>query len=934
MIPSLILIEVCFAVGCLIVPWSTSWNYQLMRNAHMRGRLRVPRRSALQEKNTQQTVPEVSEQVPLKAKPPEMKRGSIQPHRSQWPAPPAQATLADLRAHIATEWPSMIARWSAFAKSIIRQVVHRVTTLARNTFPFAFVPGRRQRSHGMTVESAKVTPLPAVAELADTAGSSLVAATTLLDEPAPRLNASADAEDAETVAATPPVIVAIASAPPLSESAPTAARNTTATTSPGIGKRKRRVLVIVSTVLAVIILFSAASGAIIALQGYQEYTSLKHDATDAINALSNIATSLGISGSHLPKQPVSAQQQTQIQSDLGRASHDLQVITAQLASPDLPLQIAIHDPAIALKLRSALLLSGIGIDAVRIAGLWMEPAIATLNAVTGIALLGGTATGSGLTTSDLDAMRVALEQTNAPLADIMAIVQSTPQSVLFAALDAKQQAKVLPILQLLPRIPALLDQVGQFLPVAGAMLGIGQPANYLIIAMDPSEMRASGGFQGNYAVLSVNGAQPGNLSLRDIYLVDNPQKFVCGQSPAAVPQQYATWWPFCPFGSRDANLSPDFPTSAQLTLQAFQALGGNVLTDAQGNITATQVPMTAMIAIQPTIIEQLLRITGSVTVGAPYNVAVTADNVQALIHYYQLTNAGRAVGGQASAGSTLSSANKRFTALLGRSLLASVKTLSRAQMLQYAQQLFADLATKEVQVYFTDPGAEAYFTNLNATAALYRGSDDALMMTVTNISGNKADMYYGVNMYDTIQLDGQGGATHALTVYSTWDPPVIANGYDANAVYNVLYDANSAEYNGLFLQQYDRFYLAQSAVTDPASGFAVSGLVNDYRTTTQSDEAGRAMYGSIFMLTGNAADQPVTWNVPVIQMSWQAPNVYTPGGVYRLHLERQSGLAETVHLTIMPPPGCSGPNFPYHYNGPLTSDIVIAVPTTTCQAKG
>ncbi len=930
MIPSLLMIEVCFIIGCLVIPW----NYQMFWYDRMLAWLRIPLRSAMQNQNQEQKAPEVIEQVPSTATTPEINPERGQLHRSQWPAPPAQATLADLRAHIATNWPSLMARWRAFAQSIIRQMSHRLAFLSRRAFPGAFMPGGRQGSRRMLVESHRRTASAERAERAEPTRTSEVAARTLPNDTAPHLLASANAEVHEAVGTTPPVIVATASALPVSETSPSAARQPISTTSPGTRKRKQRITRIISATLAVIIIASAATGAIIALQGYQEYVSFKQDASDAISALSSVTTSLGISGSHLPKQPVSAQQESQIQADLGRASHDLQEITARLASPDLPLQIAMHDPAIALKLRSALLLSGIGIDAVHIAALWLAPTIATLNAVTGIALLGGTATGAGLTTSDLDAMRIALEQTTAPLADIMAIVQSTPPSVLFAALDAKQQAKVTPILQLLPRIPTLLDQLGQFLPVAGAVLGIGQPANYLIITMDPSEMRASGGFQGNYAVLSVNGAQPGNLSLRDIYLVDNPQKVVCGQSPVVVPQQYATWWPFCPFGSRDANLSPDFPTSAQLTLQAFQELGGNVLTDAQGNITATQVPMTAMIAIQPTIIEQLLRITGPITVGAPYNVTVTADNVQALIHYYQLTNAGRAVGGQAGAGNTLSSANKRFTALLGRSLLASVKTLSRTQLLQYAQQLFADLATKDVQVYFTDPGAEAYFSSLNATSAIYRGSEDALMMTVTNISGNKADMYYGVNIYDTIQLDSQGGASHAMTVYSTWDPPVITNGYDANAVYNVLYDANSAEYNGLFLQQYDRFYLAQSAITDQASGFSVSGLVNDYRTTSQSDEAGRAMYGSIYMLTGNAADQPVTWNVPVIQMSWQAPHVYTPGEVYRLHLERQSGLAESVHLTIMPPPGCSGPNFPYHFNGSFTSDIIITVPTAACQAAG
>ncbi len=693
--------------------------------------------------------------------------------------------------------------------------------------------------------------------------------------------------------------------------------------------RRHRIII----ALVFVLLSTTFASAGFAVQGLIEYHRLKNDAQDALVAINHITVDLGISQSTFSHHPITFAQLMHIHSDLHNAKLDIDDLHHHLLMPDIPLQLALRNSRIASIAQSALLLSDIGHDALNIADEWADSVVQAYNALVSSPLLGGNSSGDVVTTNMIADVENAIVQTSMPLAQIEAIVHATPPPMLFAALSLTQQLKVAPFLNIIPILPGFLEQLKEFLPVAGPILGIGTPANYLIITLDPSELRASGGFQGNYGILSVQGAQLGNFSLRDIDLVDKSKISHCGPPPFTPPKIYS-WWPFCPFGTRDANLSPDFPTSAQLTLSEFQDLGGNVQTDTQGHITTSNIPMTAMIAIQPSIIEQLLRITGPIYVGDPYYEMVTANNLQSLIHYYQLTNAGRAVGTQANNGNTLSDATKRFTALLGRALIEQVRTLTWEQVRAYFEDLRSDLSTKAIQIYFTNSFAEQYILRIGAGAPIYRGNDDAFSMNISNIGGNKGNMYYGVKYYDVIQLNAQGGATHHLLIYSTWSIPAIINGTDKGKLYPILYNADSVDNYGLFLRLYDRFYLARSVILTPTAGFDEKGLITNSLATTHSDITGRAMIGGEYKIMGDPFTHPVLWNVPIISLTWQAPNIYLPGKVYTLYEERQSGLTEEVSITILPPNGCGGPSFPFHYNGPLKSTLVISLPTSKCSSIG
>ena len=74
------------------------------------------------------------------------------------------------------------------------------------------------------------------------------------------------------------------------------------------------------------------------------------------------------------------------------------------------------------------------------------------------------------------------------------------------------------------------------------------------------------------------------------------------------------------WGVRDSNLSGDFPTTARMTMQLFEAEGGG--------------PVDGDIAFTPALIGHILDVTGPIKVPG-YNETITSKNLEDRLHYYQ-----------------------------------------------------------------------------------------------------------------------------------------------------------------------------------------------------------------------------------------------------------------------------------------------------------
>lgn len=665
-----------------------------------------------------------------------------------------------------------------------------------------------------------------------------------------------------------------------------------------------------------------------------DYFSLKSLASNGLAALERVPEDLGVGNHHLSEKFISDKQRALAAADVAIALRDFQELHQRLVHPDPALAAAMHAPGISNLLRSAYLLSGVALDAAQITQ-QLFPTIATLADVYVSAPLtnnGPTHQGDGaLHMQDLTTMQQNLQSALPYVSDLIMRLRAAPPDVLFAALSASQRAKITPFLQLIPQIPTLIPLIEQFLPAAPAILGVGQPVGYLITTMDPAEMRATGGFQGNYAIMAMSQGRPGTINLQDVYLLDKPFDASAVGSANVPPATYLSWWPssYLPWGLRDANLSPDFPTSAAYDLSELGLENGAYapVTDSHGAIIGKEhLPMAGVIAIEPTVIEQMLTLTGPITIPSPYNDIVTAQNLQDKIHYYQLTTQGRKLGTKAGKGDTLSSANKRFTALLAKALLAKLKAEPKDRLLTFAGMLLNDLHTKDIQVAFTNPTAENFLRYYQISSEMYTGSADSLMVNDTNISGNKGSQFLHEQITDQVQLDAKGGATHTMTITYTWTPPAIQDGTDPNQVYNVLYDANAGANFGLFYRQFVRVYTAQQPTLLSASNWQFGGI-----DTTTSDIPGRGMLGAFYILQGDATTHPVAWNVPNPTLAWYVPHVYTPGQPYTLHFQHQADTLVSLTVTVTGPPcGSQPPTTQTFTANPVTTDAVYQMAVPAC----
>ena len=84
-----------------------------------------------------------------------------------------------------------------------------------------------------------------------------------------------------------------------------------------------------------------------------------------------------------------------------------------------------------------------------------------------------------------------------------------------------------------PKLPTYLGYAHNIMGALPDLLGITKPAHFLLFNVDSDELRSTGGFMGNYAVLTVvNGRLIGGVHLSDTATFDcNGPQINCPPSP-------------------------------------------------------------------------------------------------------------------------------------------------------------------------------------------------------------------------------------------------------------------------------------------------------------------------------------------------------------------------------------------------------------------
>ncbi|HEX2348929.1 MAG TPA: DUF4012 domain-containing protein, partial [Ktedonobacterales bacterium] len=126
----------------------------------------------------------------------------------------------------------------------------------------------------------------------------------------------------------------------------------------------------------------------------------------------------------------------------------------------------------------------------------------------------------GLSSADTDRIASDFDQIHTLYGQMEPILASLTQDDL--SLDPGLWPTVSSLQARLPQVNQLMDDVDGMAHALPQLLGVGAPATYLVLVLDSSELRPTGGFIGNFGALALTGGKldPG-FSISDVTLIDS-----------------------------------------------------------------------------------------------------------------------------------------------------------------------------------------------------------------------------------------------------------------------------------------------------------------------------------------------------------------------------------------------------------------------------
>jgi hypothetical protein len=459
-----------------------------------------------------------------------------------------------------------------------------------------------------------------------------------------------------------------------------------------------------------------------------------------------------------------------------------------------------------------------------------------------------------------------------------------------------------------PKLPTYLNDLHYAVSALPSLLGLTGSANYLLFSQDSDELRPTGGFLGNYALLQFsNGKLVSGVHFQDIYSLDCPVLGYprgCPSNP--IPAQYA-WLSDDPsrFGVRDSNLDPDFPVSASYTETNFNM--------------ETQKTVNGVIAFTPAFIGKIVDVLGGIEIPAYGGIKVTSATLQDTIHYFHILYSFCQIPQYASdvrckqaypQGNVQSVGKKTFDSLLGSTLMKAVSTAGATVQGKVLKAVLGAIASRDLQIYFNDPQVEGLLGLFHADNTMPTVNGDQLLVMDANVGASYANADIKEQISDTIQLNADGSATHALTITYTY--PWV------NHLYSPIYSIAS----GMYMWYYLGVLLVM--VPQTAQGASSSACAWPSAYYPSPSEQGRSVIGcadkpinSSYRTGGidlrcHTCNQDGTYDQYgqttsyTVRFSWVVPAAIKTVGTthtYHITLVHQAGTHPALIVTLLSPSG-------------------------------
>ncbi|MBI3120546.1 MAG: DUF4012 domain-containing protein [Candidatus Kerfeldbacteria bacterium] len=425
--------------------------------------------------------------------------------------------------------------------------------------------------------------------------------------------------------------------------------------------------------------------------------------------------------------------------------------------------------------------------------------------------------------------------------------------------------------QLQTIFPELKTEVASFRETLNALLpllGMNGEQHYLVLFQNSAERRATGGFIGSFATLTIANGEVSTLDVPEggTYDVSGTQRTIL-VPPAPLGLVTDAW------ELQDVNWSPDFPWTARKAQTMYQD-GGGVSTD-------------GVIAMDTEVLRQLLSVIGEVQI--PHtDITVTSETVSDVL-MRQIAEVRE------------TSTPKAIIASLVPEILHRSFSLSAEQTLTMLTALDRLMVEKHLLVYSRDEELQQQFVTLGWAGELRSTSGDYVHVNFSNIAGGKTDEQID-SLIDLDTVIGTDGVvTHHLTITRTHkgDPEDSLYGVD-NTTYVRVYVPNSAEFvegKGFATLDPRKFlYPKEGSRPDPDLVKLQEGVWIDGKSGTSiSTEMGKTVFGNwIETRVGQTSRVELTYRLRPGDRPGARSRKATP---YSLYIQKQPGDSRTVFST-------------------------------------
>lgn len=239
--------------------------------------------------------------------------------------------------------------------------------------------------------------------------------------------------------------------------------------------------------------------------------------------------------------------------------------------------------------------------------------------------------------------------------------------------------------------------------------GVASDKRYLLVFQNNTELRASGGFIGSFALLDFSKGKLKNIEAPGGGSYDVKagmlNKIIAPQPLQLVAPQWQFW---------DANWWADWSTSAKKLKWFYEKSDGPTVD--------------GVISFTPTVIEELLKIIGPIDLTEQYGVIINADNFW--LKTQELAERKANITNQPK---------KIISDLMDKIIVELPDRITKDNLiplLKIADQLFSN---KQILFYFVDPELQNKVVELGWDGGFKKTSGDYLAVINTNIAGGKSD---------------------------------------------------------------------------------------------------------------------------------------------------------------------------------------------------